>query len=195
MPHVIEAATSARAKCRGCDRKIAKDELRFGERQPNAFGEGEMTLWFHLPCAAYKRPAPFLEVAAASGKPAAAELIAAAEFGVAHRRVPRVNGAERAPTGRARCRSCRELIAQDVWRISLTFFEEYRFSASGFVHAACAAHYFETVDLVDRVALFSPELDAAALDELRGALRDGLDKPPPPPRPPQPADTAAEGDG
>jgi hypothetical protein len=179
MPHVIEAATSARAKCRGCDRKIAKDELRFGERQPNAFGEGEMTLWFHLPCAAYKRPAPFLEIAAASGEAAANALIPAAEFGVAHRRVPRVNGAERAPTGRARCRSCRELIAQDAWRISLTFFEEYRFAASGFVHAACAAHYFETIDVVDRVAHFSPELDAVALDGLRGALREGLDKPPP----------------
>jgi len=38
MPHVIEPATSARAKCRGCDLKIDKGELRFGERQPNAFG-------------------------------------------------------------------------------------------------------------------------------------------------------------
>ncbi len=107
MPHTIETATSARAKCRGCDQKIAKDELRFGERQPNAFGEGEMTLWFHLPCAAYKRPAPFLEIAASSGEPAAAALVPVAELGIAHRRLPRVNGAERAPTGRARCRSCK----------------------------------------------------------------------------------------
>ena len=172
----IEIATSARAKCRGCEQGIAKDELRFGERQPNAFGEGEMTLWFHLPCAAYKRPVPFLEVAAASGEPAAAALIPAAEFGAAHRRVPRVNGAERAPTGRARCRSCRELIEKDAWRISLTFFEEFRFAASGFVHAACAAQYFETIDVVDRIEHFSPALDAAALDELRVALREGLDQ-------------------
>jgi hypothetical protein len=190
MPHVIEAATSARAKCRGCDRKISKDELRFGERQPNAFGEGEMTLWFHLTCAAYKRPAPFLEVAAASGEPPAAALIPAAEFGVAHRRVPRVNGAERAPTGRARCRSCREPIEHGAWRISLTFFEEYRFAASGFIHAACAAHYFETIDLVDRITHFSPAHGAAALDELRGALREGLDKPPPPPAEPRATEDA-----
>jgi hypothetical protein len=176
MPHVIEAATSARAKCRGCDRKIAKDELRFGERQPNAFGEGEMTLWFHLPCAAYKRPAPFLEIAASSGEPAAAALIPAAELGIAHRRLPRVNGAERAPTGRARCRSCKELIEAESWRIPLTFFEEYRFSASGFVHAECAAQYFETIDLVDRAAHFNPTLAAADLDELRGALRAGLER-------------------
>jgi hypothetical protein len=176
MPHAIETATSARAKCRGCDQKIAKDELRFGERQPNAFGEGEMTLWFHLPCAAYKRPAPFLEIAASSGEPAAAALIPVAELGIAHRRLPRVNGAERAPTGRARCRSCKELIEQDSWRIALTFFEEYRFSASGFVHAACAAQYFETIDLVDRAAHFNPTLAAADLDELRGALRAGLER-------------------
>ena len=42
MAHVIEHASSGRAKCRSCDQPIAKGELRFGERQPNAFGEGEM---------------------------------------------------------------------------------------------------------------------------------------------------------
>ena len=61
VAHVIEPASSGRAKCRSCDQPIAKGELRFGERQPNAFGDGEMTLWFHLPCAAYSRPEPFLE--------------------------------------------------------------------------------------------------------------------------------------
>jgi hypothetical protein len=183
MPHVIEAATSARAKCRGCDQGIAKDELRFGERQPNAFGDGEMTLWFHLPCAAYKRPAPFLEIAASSGEPAAAALIPAAELGIAHRRLPRVNGAERAPTGRARCRSCKELIEQQSWRISLTFFEEYRFAASGFVHAECALQYFATIDLVDRIAHFSPALTPAELDEIRGALRTGVERREPEARP------------
>ena len=130
MPHVMEPATSARATCRGCNQKIAKGELRFGERQPNAFGEGEMTLWFHLACAAYKRPEAFLEVARESTDPAVVALIPTADAGIAHRRLPRVNGAERAPTGRARCRSCRELIDTGTWRISLTFFEEYRFAPS-----------------------------------------------------------------
>ena len=63
---MIEPASSGRAKCRSCDQPIAKGELRFGERQPNAFGEGEMTLWFHLPCAAYSRPEPFLEAQGAA---------------------------------------------------------------------------------------------------------------------------------
>ena len=171
MPHVIERASSARAKCRGCDRKIAKDELRFGERQPNAFGEGEMTLWFHLPCAAYTRPQPFLETLPSAAVPDAQPLAAAANFGVEHRRVPRIHGAERAPTGRARCRSCKELIEQDAWRIPLVFFEDFRFAPSGFVHAKCAAAYFETTEILDRVRHFSPELDAGDLKDLHRALR------------------------
>ena len=173
MPHVIEPAASARAKCRGCDQGIAKGELRFGERLPNAFGDGEMTLWFHLRCAAFKRPEAFLEIASQDGVADAVALIPAAQNGVAHRRLPRVNGAERAPTGRARCRSCRELIEQGTWRIALTFFEEYRFSPSGFVHAACAADYFETTDILDRVAHFSSGLAATDLADLRTALHAG----------------------
>jgi len=168
---VIEIASSARAKCRGCDQNIAKGELRFGERQPNAFGDGEMTLWFHLPCAAYTRPEPFLEALPNAQIDNAASLVSAAEFGIEHRRLPRVHGAERAPTGRARCRSCKELIERGAWRISLVFFEEFRFAPSGFVHAACASEYFATTDLIERVKHFSPELRADELEDLQVALR------------------------
>ena len=186
MPHAIEIATSGRAKCRGCDRAIAKGELRFGERQPNSFGDGEMTLWFHLPCAAYKRPEPFLEALRGPQNPDDAEdvsgrvrredvpdadaLEADAAFGIAHRRLPRINGADRAPTGRARCRRCKELIAKDAWRIALVFFEEYRFQPGGFIHAACARDYFETLDVLDRIRHFGPGLERADLDELSAAL-------------------------
>jgi hypothetical protein len=179
MPHAIEIASSGRAKCRGCNLAIAKGELRFGERQPNSFGEGEMTLWFHLICAAYKRPEPFLEALrsddAENGVPRrdigdADALESAAEFGIAHRRVPRVNGADRAPTGRARCRSCKELIDKDSWRIALVFFEEYRFQPSGFIHAGCAQTYFETIDLIDRVRHFGTGVSASDLTDLTAAL-------------------------
>ena len=67
MPHSIEPATSGRAKCRGCGRPIDKGELRLGERLPNPYAEGEMTLWFHPTCAAYKRPEALLEALAATG--------------------------------------------------------------------------------------------------------------------------------
>jgi hypothetical protein len=171
MAHVIEKATTGRAKCRGCDRKIAKDELRFGERQPNAFGDGEMTSWFHLRCAAYTRPEPFLEILESAAPSAAEALAPAARFGIAHRRLPRVHGAERASTGRAHCRSCRELIEQGTWRIPLVFFEDIRLQRSGFVHAKCTAQYFETTEIFDRIAYFSPELTASDLEELRGEVQ------------------------
>jgi hypothetical protein len=179
MPHVIEHAASGRAGCRGCGAKIGKDELRFGEREPNAFGEGEMTLWFHLPCAAYKRPEPFLELLggveaeeiSADELGVAQALKPAAEFGVDHRRVPRIDKVDRAPTGRARCRSCRELIEKETWRIGLVFFEEYRFEPSGFIHAACAAEYFGTTDVMDRIRHFNPTLDAGEQDAIAAALQ------------------------
>jgi hypothetical protein len=171
VPHVIEAASSGRAKCRGCDQKISKDELRFGERQPNAFGEGEMTLWFHLKCAAYKRPEALLEGIAANPTAVGVDdLAAAARFGIAHRRVPRINGAERAPTARARCRQCKELIDKGAWRIGIVFFEEYRFSPGGYIHASCASPYFETTAVLDRIAHFSPALDAASLADVERAM-------------------------
>ena len=178
MPHVIEHATSGRAKCRGCDRKIDKDELRFGENRPNAFGDGEMTLWFHLPCAAYKRPEPFLEVlegvepeGISRDEVAVAQALKpAAEFGITHRRVPRIDKVDRAPTGRARCRSCRELIGKDGWRIGLVFFEEYRFQPSGYIHLACAREYFGTIDLRARIAWFNPERTETELGEIEGGF-------------------------
>jgi hypothetical protein len=171
MPHVIEPAASGRAKCRGCNRTIAKGELRFGERQPNAFGEGEMTLWFHLMCAAYKRPEPFRETLMnQEDMQNRQQLASIAEFGIAHRRVPRVNGAERAPSGRSRCRSCKKLIERGAWRIALMYFEEFRFEPSGFIHAACAREYFKTTDLIERIKYFSLKLDASDLDDVKLAM-------------------------
>lgn len=172
MPHVIEKASTGRAKCRGCELKIEKGELRFGEREPNVFGDGEMTLWFHLDCGAYKRPEPFLEALNESPEdiPDAVDLRAAAELGIEHRRLPRVSGASRAPTGRAKCRHCKELIEKDTWRIALVFFEEYRFQPTGFVHAGCAGEYFGTADIMKRVRHFNPALEPTELDDLKAAL-------------------------
>jgi hypothetical protein len=171
VPHIIEPASSGRAKCRSCDKPIAKGELRFGERQPNAFGDGEMTLWFHLPCGAYSRPEPFLEVQTTAPPEANVDaLAAAARFGLEHRRVPRLHGAERATSGRAHCRSCRELIGKGEWRLALVFFEEYRFNPGGYIHAHCAREYFETTDLMDRITHFSAELGDDDLAQIAAAL-------------------------
>jgi hypothetical protein len=174
MGHVFEPAPSGRSKCRGCGVAIPLREVRFGERLPSPYGEGEITLWFHPLCAACKRPEPFMQ---ALGEPAAASienreaLLKAAQDSLAHRRVPRVDGAERAPSAKARCRSCRQPIERGAWRIRLTFYEEGRFSPGGFVHLTCRLAYFETEDLLDRMLRFSPALDDAARDDLRRACQ------------------------
>ena len=170
--HVIEAASSGRAKCRGCGQKIEKGALRFGERLENPFAEGEMTHWFHLDCAAFKRPEPLLQTLEKGDEPLENQewLESGARKGLEHRRLPRVNGAERASSGRATCRSCRETIAKDAWRIPLVYWEEGRFAPSGFVHAGCAREYFGTPDILARIQRFSPDLSEAELGELRAEL-------------------------
>lgn len=174
MSHVIEPAASGRARCRGCGRPIPKGELRLGERLPNPFAdEGDTTLWFHLVCGAYKRPEPLLEALASTPVTVDREdwLTGEARRSLEHRRLPRIAGAERSPTGRARCRSCREGIPKDSWRIRLTFFEDGRFNPSGFLHPGCARSYLGTDDVLGRLRHFSPDLGGDDLADLERALR------------------------
>jgi len=172
MPHLIEPASSGRAKCRGCGKLIAKGELRLGERLPNVFGEGEMTLWFHVPCAAYKRPQVFLDTVPDAGEAIAdrERLEAVAGRGIAHRRLPRIDGIQRAPTGRSRCRHCKEMIEQQSWRIPLVYYEEGRFEPSGYVHLRCAPAYFETADVIDSIRQFAPDLSEDDVADIRAQL-------------------------
>jgi hypothetical protein len=177
VSHVFEPAASGRAKCRGCGKPIPKGELRFGERLPNPFAEGEMTLWFHPLCAAYKRPEALLRALEEmppgempKGLSDREPLERAATLGLAHRRLPRIDGAERAPSGQAKCRHCRETIERGSWRIRLVFYEEGQFAPGGFVHLACRLAYFETADLVEPLLHFSSNLSDDEREQLRRAL-------------------------
>lgn len=172
MPNVIEPATTGRAACRGCGQKIPKGELRFGESIPNAYAEGETTVWFHMLCAACARPAEFLEIASQDH----AELRALAEEGVAHRRLPRLLAAERAPSGRARCRSCHELMDKGAWRLRLGIVEEGRMNPIGFIHVGCSEAYFETRNVLGRIERLTPELSESDRAEIGRALGPGLAK-------------------
>lgn len=188
ITHTIEPASSGRAKCRGCGNTIAKGELRFGERLPNPFSEGKlMTHWFHLRCAALKRPAVILETLDAAedagdrgesafpDKGEVDKLVSWARVGDAHRRVPRIDGAERATSARARCRHCRETIDKDAWRIRLVYYDEGQFNPSGYIHASCAPEYLEfdnPAEIAERAAHFAPELDVADLSALSAAIQD-----------------------
>jgi hypothetical protein len=170
---LFELAPTGRSKCRGCSQPIARGDVRFGEKLPNPFAEGEMTLWFHPLCAAYKRPEPFLQVLSETTEtvpaiPNRSQLEGSAQVSLAHRRLPRIDGAERAPSGQAKCRSCKEPIAKSTWRIRLVFYEEGMFTAGGSIHVGCARTYFETDDVLDRVLQFSSALS----DEERNELRD-----------------------
>lgn len=173
MTHTIEPASSGRAKCRGCGLPISKGELRFGERLPNPFADdSDMTLWFHVHCASLKRPESLAEVIDSASDELGAfdSLCTAIELGTKHHRIQRINGVERAPSGRARCRSCQETILKNEWRIPLVFFEEGMFNSAGNIHLSCSQEYFETTNIMDRLRHFGEELSEPDIAEVQGQL-------------------------
>ncbi len=175
MSHVFELAPSGRSKCRGCGGVIERGALRFGERLPNPFSEGgDMTVWFHTMCAACKRPESLLQGLSESpdGVPDREQLERVARSGVDHPRLARIDGAERASSGQAKCRSCHEPIARGTWRIRLAFWEEGRFATGGYVHLDCRKTYFETDEGLDRLLHFSPDLGDSERAELVRACGD-----------------------
>jgi hypothetical protein len=176
MPAVLQPAPTGRAKCRGCGTPIAKGELRLGDTMPSPFADdAEMTHWYHPLCSAYKRPDALLAALDQHTGPIEHRdvLTAEARRGIELRRLPRIDGAERAPTGRANCRACKEKIDKDHFRIRLVFFDAGRFDPGGFVHARCATGYFGTADVLARVAHFSRDLAAEDLAALGSALGSG----------------------
>ncbi|MBI2320260.1 MAG: hypothetical protein HYU75_25475 [Betaproteobacteria bacterium] len=140
-----------------------------------------MTLWFHPACAAYKRPDPLLQALGETLDtiPDRERLERAARSTLAHRRLPRIDGAERSPSGQAKCRSCREPIGRGSWRIRLVFYEEGLFSPGGFVHLGCRKAYFETDDVLDQLLHFSPALSEGEREELKRACGSGANSAPP----------------
>jgi hypothetical protein len=167
VPDTITPAPTARSKCRGCGKSIDKGVLRFGEADVNPFGEGETQRWFHLECAALKRPERFgAALESATDAPEREKLAELVKSGLEHPRLVRILRAERAPSGRAHCRHCREIIDKGALRVALEIWEDGRFSPMGSIHARCAPSYFGTRDVMPRIRHHSPELPAAELAEL-----------------------------
>ena len=175
MPPVIERASTGRAKCRACGQAIARGDERFGEALPNAYGEGDSLFWFHLPCAAHARPEAILPVLTQSALSARDRqaLEAMAKAGIAQGRLCRILRAERASSGRARCRHCRELIDQGAWRLSLQIFEEGRFSPIGTIHATCGVGYFGSEPELARLTMPNNQLQPDELFEVVRLMREG----------------------
>lgn len=174
MPDVIEPAATGRAKCRRCQEKIEKDALRFGERVPNAFGDGEATYWFHLACAAERRPEK-LQAALegfAGEVPGLAALQAVIAEGVENPALVMVKHAERAPSGRARCQECHEKIELDALRVALERDSEVpSMATTSYVHARCAAAHVGAAGLLSRLRRTSPALGADDFAELEQVLK------------------------
>ncbi len=134
-----------------------------------------MTVWFHPACAAYKRPESLLLALEETPEnvPDRERLERVARSSLARHRLPRIDGAEKAPGGQAKCRHCHQPIERASWRIRLAFWEEGRFAPGGFVHLACRGAYFETDDILDQVLHFSSTLSEGEEEELRRACDTG----------------------
>jgi hypothetical protein len=149
--------------------------MRFGESLPNAFGAGEMTLWFHPICAAYKLPDAVLEALQQATEPVpdAENLRVAALKCKEHPRLARIGGAEHSRSGQAACRHCQEPIAKGGWRIRIVYYEDGRFAPGGYIHVACSKAYFETDDVLEPVLQLSPPLSEADRQELETSFASG----------------------
>jgi hypothetical protein len=97
MPDRIEVASSGRARCRACRRSIAKGEERYAEAVPNPVAEGESQHYYHLVCAAERRPKPFAAFLETLAPPRAdsQELLALARLALSHHRLERLGVLER----------------------------------------------------------------------------------------------------
>ena len=172
---VLEMAANGRARCRACGKNLAKGEWRLGEKAKNPFGEGDTTYWFHAECGAVRRPDVLL--AALDHTPDAldqdtrARWVADARFGVDHHRAARLTAVGVAPSGRARCRHCRELIAKSDVRIELTIFNDGRFDPMGYLHPKCLTDYVGVAVPFKRFDGLLDELPADKKDHLASHCR------------------------
>jgi hypothetical protein len=169
MAETIEVAKTGRARCRACKQPIEKGTLRFGEEQPSAFAEGMQWMWYHLPCAAKKKPAPLRSALAAyTGEvPDRAALEQALSEG--DESVTVFPYAERAPTGRSTCLHCRQPIVKGSLRVAIERQLELGGMpqpGAGYLHPRCAVDSLDQADLMDVLRVNSKGLNEADLDEL-----------------------------
>lgn len=183
MPDRIELATSARSRCRACRRAIAKGVERFAEAVPNPVAEGESQHYYHLECAAERRPKPFAAHLDALDppRPELVTLRESAQLALDHHRLERLGVLERAKSARASCRHCREPIEKDAWRVALQPIEEGRLAAWGFVHLTCAGAYAGVKPSLERLARYS-DLEPGEREAVAAMLEA---MPTPDPRPPE----------
>lgn len=177
MAHTIETAKTGRAGCRACKTPIPKGDLRFGEEVPNAFSaSGEMSFqWYHLPCAALKKPAQ-LKVAldAFTGEvPNKDELLKTLEESSKKLKPSNYPYAERASTGRSRCQQCAEPIEKGKLRVAVEREVEtasFRTAGAGYLHPRCAKEYTKDEQVLEKIKANATGLKPEDLEELSKEL-------------------------
>jgi len=171
-PHQIEPARSSRSKCRTCKRKIEKGELRIGVLLEGPYGTGY--LWHHLKCAARRRFEDVEEAyraeawAAGVKPPPLAELEKLRDKAQQEREAKKeLPHAERAPSGRSKCKHCGETIAKDGWRVVLgrtvEFYGQARTGPIN-VHATCVGAALREPDCATEAEDFEVALRANSSD-------------------------------
>jgi len=162
MPHKIEVAPSGRAHCRGCKEPIAKGSTRFAEEYHSPYSEegGLSFRYWHLQCAAVSIANELGEALAAYTGPID-DRPSLEALATQHARPP-MPFAERASTGRARCRACEENIAKGDLRV--VFERTYETpigpqKAAAYAHARCLARYLAREKERGRQA---PRIDGAS---------------------------------
>lgn len=171
-PYKIEPARSSRAKCKTCRRAIDKGVLRLGVLLEGPYGTGY--LWHHLTCAAKRR---FEDVEAAYGEnawekdvevPPLAELERLREKALQAKEAKKtIPYAERAPTGRSKCKHCDEPIEEQSFRVVLgrgvEFGRQMRTTPIN-VHPACVSPELLAEDCVTESEGFADALRANSRD-------------------------------
>src|SRR6516225_8680041 len=142
--HKIEPAPSGRAACRGCKQPIVKGVLRFAEEFQNPYSDegGASYRYWHLPCAATKL-ANELDEALAQYDGSIEDRDSLEALVREHRR-PEMPYAERAGSGRARCRACDTVIKKGELRVAFERSFEGPMGpqkAAAYAHPKCVVRY------------------------------------------------------
>lgn len=183
-PYIIEAARSARSKCRGCRKKIDKGVPRIGVLVDGFYGPGYS--WNHIKCLAKKdygkveEAYELLDLDPELKLPSLESLKQEAEKADAKKKEKKLAPyAERAPTGRSKCKHCGEPIEKDAWRVAVL--REVEFGAQVRagpinVHPACVSEALMAPDSrtepegFDEALRANSRLPDAEIDEVLGEI-------------------------
>lgn len=171
-PLVIEEARSSRSKCRTCRRKIDKGKLRIGVLLEGPYGTGY--LWHHLTCAAKRRGEDVEEAYASRAWADGVDLPPIEELRKLREKAEEEKKnrkeapyAERAPSGRSKCKHCDALIEQGSFRVALLREVQFGNQVRGGpinVHPRCVASELRADDCMTEVDGFEELVRANSTD-------------------------------